>query len=70
MKNQSTIGLPMIVFLIFLVLKLTKTIAWSWWWVTAPLWGSAILGVLLVIILMIATIANAMKGSKHRKFNP
>jgi len=26
-------------FLVFLVLKLTGVIAWSWWWVTAPLWG-------------------------------
>lgn len=26
-------------FLIFLVLKLTGVITWSWWWVTAPLWG-------------------------------
>lgn len=31
-----------VLFLIFLVLKLTgKTVVatWSWWWVTAPLWG-------------------------------
>lgn len=26
------------VFLVFLVLKLAGVIAWSWWWVTAPLW--------------------------------
>lgn len=25
-------------FLIFLTLKLTGTITWSWWWVTAPMW--------------------------------
>jgi len=25
-------------FVIFLVLKLTHLIAWSWWWVTAPVW--------------------------------
>lgn len=27
-----------LLFLVFLVLKLTGTITWSWWWVTAPLW--------------------------------
>lgn len=32
------IGLPSLLFLVFLVLKLTKLIAWSWLWVTAPLW--------------------------------
>lgn len=24
--------------LIFLVLKLTNLISWSWWWVLAPMW--------------------------------
>jgi hypothetical protein len=32
-----------ILFLIFLVLKLTNVITWSWWWVTSPLWIAIIL---------------------------
>lgn len=28
-----------VLFFIFLVLKLTHQITWSWWWVTAPIWG-------------------------------
>jgi hypothetical protein len=32
------IGCGTVLFLIFLVLKLTGTIAWSWWWVFAPIW--------------------------------
>ena len=42
-----------VLFLIFLVLKLTgKTVVatWSWWWVTAPLWGG--LAIVLVILLI------------------
>lgn len=42
-----------VLFLIFLVLKLTgKTVVatWSWWWVTAPLWGG--LAIVLVIFLI------------------
>ena len=42
-----------VLFLIFLVLKLTgKTVVatWSWWWVTAPLWG--VLAIVLVIFLI------------------
>lgn len=36
-------------FIIFLILKLTNTIDWSWWWVTAPLWiPFAIIGVILL----------------------
>ena len=32
-------GILTILFVVFLVLKLTDQIDWSWWWVTAPLWG-------------------------------
>jgi hypothetical protein len=31
-------GLAKWTFMAFLVLKLTGYIAWSWWWITAPLW--------------------------------
>lgn len=38
-SNQSSgIGFGTLLFLVFLVLKLTNVIDWSWWWVTAPLW--------------------------------
>lgn len=35
-SKNSTIMFPL--FLIFLVLKLTHTVDWSWWAVTCPLW--------------------------------
>jgi hypothetical protein len=38
-SNQSNgLGVGTVLFLIFMVLKLTNYIDWSWWWVTAPLW--------------------------------
>jgi hypothetical protein len=50
-NSSNGLGLGTILFLIFLVLKLTNYIDWSWWWVTAPLWIPLliILGVLAVI---------------------
>jgi hypothetical protein len=44
-------SLPVALFLVFLVLKLTHVIGWSWWIVTAPLWipGVVFLGSLLLI---------------------
>jgi len=43
--------------LIFIVLKLTGTISWSWWWVTAPFWGGfAILLAILIIFALVAAI--------------
>ena len=43
-----------LLFLVFLVLKLTGVIGWSWWLITAPLWIPAILS--MIIILYIAVI--------------
>ena len=37
-SSSGGISIGMVLFLIFLVLKLTGVIAWSWWWVTCPLW--------------------------------
>ena len=42
-----------LLFLIFLVLKLTGVINWSWWWVTSPLWGSLLLILIPLAILFI-----------------
>ena len=38
----------------FVVLKLTGIINWSWWWVTAPFWGGA---VIVLAALLVAGIA-------------
>lgn len=47
-SSSSAVGLGGWVFLIFLFLKLVGKIAWSWWWVTAPLWIPAIFVALIV----------------------
>ena len=36
--------------LIFIVLKLTGCITWSWVWVLAPLWIDFIIGVIILVI--------------------
>jgi hypothetical protein len=48
-----------LLFLTFLVLKLTGHITWSWWWVTAPLWGGAALCLVIVIIAVLAIAAKS-----------
>jgi hypothetical protein len=51
-------------FLIFLVLKLTHNITWSWWWVTSPLWIDA-LGTIAVIAILAAFGINVFAGFKR-----
>ena len=55
MKNEEAssngIGIGGILFIIFLILKLTNNITWSWWWVTAPIWipvSLVLVGLLLI----------------------
>lgn len=38
--------------LIFIVLKLLNVIAWSWWWVLAPIWISIFIDVVILGVLV------------------
>lgn len=39
--------------LLFIGLKLTGHIAWSWWWVLSPLWIPIVLAVVCLLIYVI-----------------
>ena len=58
-KNKLTISvgnlsLSTTLFIVFLVLKLTGYISWSWWWVTAPLWAGPVLffGIIAIVLCL------------------
>ena len=40
--------------IVFITMKLAGVIAWSWWWVLAPLWGPLV--ILLLVLLFIGAI--------------
>lgn len=48
---SSGIGVLGLLGVAFVVLKLTGFIDWSWWWVTAPFWGSFVLFIIAVVII-------------------
>ena len=53
-SSSSGIGLTGVLFVVFLVLKLTGNIDWSWWWVTSPLWiPIALLGSIFIVAVFI-----------------
>ena len=56
--KETGIGLGGILFVVFLILKLTGYIDWSWWWVTAPLW---IPFAIAIVFLVISTIVLGIK---------
>lgn len=47
----STITTPLLI--VFVVLKLTGNIDWSWWWVLSPLWIPAVLALFFISLAMI-----------------
>lgn len=55
-SRSSGIGVLGLLGIAFVILKLTKVIDWSWWWVTLPFWGGLVLiliGFIIVILLHI-----------------
>lgn len=48
-EQKHGISLSTVLFLIFLVLKLTHLIDWSWWWVTSPIWVPIVVSLVVVI---------------------
>lgn len=61
-KTSKGFGLGTIIFLIFLVLKLTgvgMVATWSWWWVCSPLWIPivVVLGILICALAFVSLAA-------------
>lgn len=54
--KSSGVSFAGLLFLLFLGLKLTNQIDWSWWWVTAPLWGGIAIVSLITVFTMLLVI--------------
>ncbi|WKW87280.1 hypothetical protein SEA_CHARGERPOWER_65 [Mycobacterium phage Chargerpower] len=58
-------GIGPVLFIVFLVLKLTDNIDWSWWWVAAPIWIPA--SILLVGLALTGAISHYGYETKESK---
>jgi hypothetical protein len=70
-SSSGGIGFFGALFLVLLTLKLAGVIGWSWWWVTAPLWGPTGLLVAagliaLVVVGVMALVAWIMESREER----
>ena len=60
-SSSSGIGVFGLLGVVFVTLKLTGVISWSWWWVTAPFWGGfAIIASIIVLALLGAIVATML----------
>jgi len=60
-NKQDESAYEVILFVVFLILKLTNAIDWSWWWVTSPLW------IPLVIVLPITLVGISIQSLIRKK---
>jgi len=58
-SSSGGIGFLGLLTILFIGLKLTHYIDWSWWWVLAPLWGG--LALVVVILLVVGVFAAIVK---------
>lgn len=50
-KKSTSINIGTVLTIVFVVLKLTGKITWSWWWVLSPVWiGWGIAAVLMIVL--------------------
>lgn len=53
-SSSGGIGILGLLGVVFVTLKLTDVIDWSWWWVTAPFWGGfALFAVAAIIVALL-----------------
>lgn len=52
-SSSGGIGFVGLLTILFIALKLTNYIDWSWWWVLSPVWISAVIVVLCIVGYML-----------------
>jgi hypothetical protein len=62
-NSSGGVGFFGLMFLIFMTLKLTNVIDWSWWWVTAPLWGGVALLLAFIAVIVVIPLLFVFLGS-------
>lgn len=56
-KSGAGVGFVGLLTILFIALKLTGVIAWSWWWVLSPIWISVLaVGVILLVVAALVVI--------------
>ena len=62
-NNSSSAGIGFwgLLTIAFIVLKLTQTIAWSWWWVLAPIWVPGAIAIIVFVVFIVREVVLILK---------
>jgi hypothetical protein len=64
--QSGGVGFTGLLAVAFIVLKLIGVIHWSWWWVTAPLWGGLAIFIAIMIVLLLVLGIGELIGGHQR----
>jgi hypothetical protein len=60
-SSSSGIGFAGLLAIVFITLKLTHYIDWSWWWVLSPLWIPVMIAGIFVVIIFLGLVRDEIK---------
>ena len=65
--KETGLSFTTVLLIIFIVLKLVGSIAWSWWWVLSPLWIPIAFWLILIFIGLIIASVEAFRHGKKKQ---
>jgi len=65
-SSSSGIGVGGLLGVLFVALKLTHVIDWSWWWVLAPFWGGLAIVLIVLVVFGILYVVSKNRGERRR----
>lgn len=51
-SNSNGIGFTGLLTIVFIVLRLTGFINWSWWWILSPMWISLCIAIIVMVVVI------------------
>lgn len=69
-SSSSGSGFLGLLAIVFITLKLLGKIDWSWWWVTAPLWGGLAIFMIGLAIYGIIKLIDYLLSKPWKKSKP
>lgn len=62
MNNKfSGLGIFGILGIVFIILKLTNILTWSWWWILLPIYGPVTVLIMIIIFIIITLFVYNLK---------
>jgi hypothetical protein len=64
-NNSGSLSLSLVIFVVFLTLKLSGVINWSWWWITSPLWLPFVVVLAIIFIISVFAIVSVLINDRN-----